>query len=261
MNSKKCVIVSQSPTLGGLFQLHGYETIVLSDTSSVIPILASMGADLLVIDKDIANWPVFLIDVLATSNIPKTVATRGAFSGITHIEGIRFIQVGPDTSDNTWVESITNTTNIQQNKSFKEKVLVVDDVVELLEMYETMFRLKGYEVEIAKDGLEGITKAATMKPKYILLDIMMPHMDGFELMNAFYNNTSLDSIIIVNSNIDGADAIERIYQSGADYYIRKSDYVPSQIIMMIEKKLFDHKRDKSLPIANKSFVPEKDFFG
>lgn len=55
MTSKKCIIVSQSSTLGGLFQLHGYETVVLSDATSVIPILASMRADLLVIDKDITN--------------------------------------------------------------------------------------------------------------------------------------------------------------------------------------------------------------
>jgi CheY-like chemotaxis protein len=173
---------------------------------------------------------------------------------------MRFFQVGSDTSDHTWAESITSGTNIQQNKSLKGKILVVDDVVELLDMYQTMFQLKGYEVETAKNGLEGITKAASFKPKYILLDIMMPHMDGFELMKAFYNNTSLESVIIVNSNIDGAASIERIYSSGADYYIRKSDYVPSQIIMMIEKGLFDKKRDKSLPVENKSFTTEKDFF-
>jgi hypothetical protein len=55
MTSKKCIIVSQSPTLGGLFQLHGYETIILSNADSVISILASMSVDLLVIDRDIAN--------------------------------------------------------------------------------------------------------------------------------------------------------------------------------------------------------------
>jgi hypothetical protein len=55
MTSKKCIIVSHSPTLGGLFQLHGFETIVLSDSISVMPILASMRVDLLMIDKDIPN--------------------------------------------------------------------------------------------------------------------------------------------------------------------------------------------------------------
>jgi CheY-like chemotaxis protein len=89
---------------------------------------------------------------------------------------------------------------------------------------------------------------------------MMPHMDGFELMKAFYNNTSLESVIIVNSNIDGTGSAERIYAAGADYYIRKSDYVPSQIIMMIEKGLFEKKRNQSLSIEYRPFVPEKDFF-
>jgi CheY-like chemotaxis protein len=89
---------------------------------------------------------------------------------------------------------------------------------------------------------------------------MMPHMDGFELIKAFYNNTSLESIIIVNSNIDGAGSVERIYEAGADYYIRKSDYVPSQITTMIEKGLFDKKRDKTLPVETKAFALGKDFF-
>lgn len=89
---------------------------------------------------------------------------------------------------------------------------------------------------------------------------MMPHMDGFELMKTFYNNTSLDCVIIVNSNIDGAGVIERIYTSGADYYIRKSDFVPSQLVTMIERGLFDKKRDKSLHIENKSFTPGEGFF-
>lgn len=260
MASRKCIIVSQSPTLWGLFQLHGYETIVLSDPASVIPILASMSADLLVIDKDIPNGSSLIISVLASSNVPKVVTIRGNMADGQKIEDTRILHVAEDTSDHTWFESITNDIHVDQKKSLKGKILIVDDVVELLDMYETMFQLKGYEVQTAKNWLEWITKAASYKPKYILLDIMMPHMDGFELMKAFYNNTSLESIIIVNSNIDGAGAVDRIYAAGADYYIRKSDYVPSQIITMIEKGLFDKKRDKSLPADNKPFTPAKDFF-
>jgi len=105
-----------------------------------------------------------------------------------------------------------------------------------------MFDMKGYEVETAKDGLEGITKAVSFQPKYILLDIMMPHMDGFAVMKTFRENTSLNSVIIVNSNIDIPNITEKIYAAGADYYIRKSDYVPTQLIYMIEQGMFAKKR-------------------
>jgi DNA-binding response OmpR family regulator len=80
-------------------------------------------------------------------------------------------------------------------------------------MYQIMFEQKGYAVETAKDGLDGITKAVSFQPKYILLDIMMPHMDGFALMKTFRENTSLDSVIIVNSNIEGPNMTEKIYQA------------------------------------------------
>jgi hypothetical protein len=53
---------------------------------------------------------------------------------------------------------------------------------------------------------------------------------------------------------------EKIYTSGADYYLRKSDFTPSQIVYMIEKKLFDKKRNKSVPSPTNHFHPGEDFF-
>ncbi len=61
-------------------------------------------------------------------------------------------------------------------------------------------------------------------------------------MKTFRENTSLNSVIIVNSNIDGMGVTEKIYAAGADYYIRKSDYVPTQIVYMIEQGMFSNKR-------------------
>ena len=61
-------------------------------------------------------------------------------------------------------------------------------------------------------------------------------------MKTFRENTSLDSVIIVNSNIEGPNMSEKIYSAGADYYIRKSDYVPTQLIYMIEQGMFANKR-------------------
>jgi CheY-like chemotaxis protein len=70
-------------------------------------------------------------------------------------------------------------------------------------------------------------------------------MDGFALMKTFRENTSLNSVIIVNSNIEGPSISEKIFSAGADYYLRKSDYVPTQIIYMLEQGMFANKRDRS----------------
>ena len=70
-------------------------------------------------------------------------------------------------------------------------------------MYALSFRAKGFVVHEADDGLTGITKAAEIKPGIILLDIMMPYMDGFEVLTTLRNNTTkVQPTIIVNSNLE-----------------------------------------------------------
>ena len=54
----------------------------------------------------------------------------------------------------------------------------------------------------AYDGLDGITKAAQIKPDIIILDIMMPNMDGFEMLKVLKSNTSLSTKVIVNTNLE-----------------------------------------------------------
>jgi CheY-like chemotaxis protein len=85
-------------------------------------------------------------------------------------------------------------------------------------------------------------------------------MDGYEMMKTLKENTSLQSVIVVNSNIEWSDVVEKVYSSGADYYLRKSDFTPSQIVYMIEKWLFDKKRNKTDPFPATHFVPSPGFF-
>ena len=259
---KKTVLLSKSSTLEALFRSHDYETSLVSDSLAALSLLTVGDIDLLVIDSDIPNGRMFLGIVMGFGKVPAKITIRDDMHDTYTSIGSAVIRVDSSTSDETWLEIVEHdlVPHHTEETPLKDKILIVDDVVELLEMYRTMFELRGYQIETAKDGLEGITKAVSFQPKYILLDIMMPHMDGFELMKTFHNNTSLESIIIVNSNIDGAGFVERIYTAWADYYLRKSDYVPSQIVYMIEQGLFTKKRDKAIPVENKPFNPGKDFF-
>lgn len=249
MADKKCVILSKSSTLWPMLQGYGYETIVLSESSTFVAILTSVSADLVVLD-DVENGRALLPSILSLWKVPAKITIRDDIEDKSMDEK-NVIHVSTKTTDAVWGEIIQQNNHIDQAEEMgssstnSEKILIIDDVVELIDMYKIMFELKWYQVETAKDGLEGITKAVSFQPKYILLDIMMPHMDGFALMKTFRENTSLNSVIIVNSNIEGPNMSEKIYSAGADYYIRKSDYVPTQLVYMLEQGMFAKKRDSA----------------
>jgi CheY-like chemotaxis protein len=248
MATKKCIILSKSTTIWSVFQSYGYETIVLSDSSTFTTILTTIPPNLVVIDSDVQNGADLLPAVFQLPQPPESVTIRDDSTLPLPAGQERLVRVGTQISEADWWKIIQqNNTLAESIQSIpevtkKDKILVIDDVVELIDMYKIMFEMKGYEVETAKDWLEWITKAVSFQPKYILLDIMMPHMDWFALMKTFRENTSLDSVIIVNSNIDTPNVTEKIYAAGADYYIRKSDYVPTQIVYMIEQGMFANKR-------------------
>ena len=84
----------------------------------------------------------------------------------------------------------------------KLKVLIIDDDLELLEMYRYTFEKDGFEVKTETNGLLGITMAVQYQPDIILLDIMMPQMDGFETIRAFQYNTDMKTTILVLSNLN-----------------------------------------------------------
>lgn len=70
----------------------------------------------------------------------------------------------------------------------KNKILLVDDEPDILEFLSYNLRKEGYEVETAVNGVEGVRKAKIIKPDLILLDIMMPEMDGIEACNQIKKN-------------------------------------------------------------------------
>jgi len=78
-----------------------------------------------------------------------------------------------------------------------EKILVVDDDLETLRLVGLMLQRQGYEIIAASNGAEGIQAAKTTLPDVILLDVMMPDMDGGELAACFQANPKLKAVPIV----------------------------------------------------------------
>ena len=122
-------------------------------------------------------------------------------------------------------------------KSPKQKVLIIDDDRELLDMYQYKFEKEGFEVRIEENGLVGVTSAVEFQPDVVLMDLMMPQMDGFESIQAFRQNTSMDVIIIVLSNLSQHDKKEKAKECGADDFLVKANNTPSEVVEKVRNIL------------------------
>ncbi len=120
---------------------------------------------------------------------------------------------------------------------FKTKVLIIEDNEDLNEMFKIAFNAKGYEVEASLNGMDGITKAAEWKPDVIMLDIMMPQMNGYEVLSALKNNTSFPTKVVVNSNLEQEKDADKAIEMGADLYLKKSEHTPFEAVEKVEELL------------------------
>ena len=115
----------------------------------------------------------------------------------------------------------------------KERILVVDDFVQNVELLEELLITADYAVSTAYDGEEALKKAHEEKPDLILLDIMMPKMDGYQVCEALRNadDTKDIPIIFVTAKTEVKDWTHAIFNMGANSYITK----PINAKKLIEK--------------------------
>ncbi|TGC09683.1 response regulator transcription factor [Methanolobus halotolerans] len=104
----------------------------------------------------------------------------------------------------------------------REKLLIVDEEIDALTALKVALEAEGYNVIVALDGFEGIEKARTENPDIILLDIMMPGMDGFEVCKRLKSDPSSEHIPVIMLTAKGetADKVEGL-ELGADDYVTK----------------------------------------
>jgi len=119
----------------------------------------------------------------------------------------------------------------------QKTILLIEDNLDLVEIYKIKFANEGFRVLSATDGEEGILKVVQEKPDIVLLDILMPNMNGFEVLNAIKKNTSMDVKIIVLSNLSQQDQINKALELGAAYYMVKSNHNPNEIVAKIKELL------------------------
>ncbi len=122
---------------------------------------------------------------------------------------------------------------MSESREDKEKILVVDDFVQNVELLEELLMNADYAVSTAYDGEEALKKAHDERPDLILLDIMMPKMDGYQVCDALRNtdDTKDIPIIFVTAKTEVKDWTHAIFDMGANSYITK----PIDVKKLIEK--------------------------
>lgn len=119
----------------------------------------------------------------------------------------------------------------------KGKVLVVDDEINITQILEFSIGAEGYDVITAMNGEEAIDKARREQPDLIILDIMMPRIDGYEACRILKANPLTKNIPVILLTAKGRDIDKRLgYEVGATDYIVKP-FSPNKLIDKIQKLL------------------------
>lgn len=118
------------------------------------------------------------------------------------------------------------------------KILVAEDDKFLKNVYVSKLQKEGFEVDLATDGESAYEKVGTFKPDLIILDIMMPKINGLEVLKKIKENPEYKNIpVIMASNLDKAEDIEKGKKLGAVDYLIKSDISITDVVARIRKNL------------------------
>src|SRR3989344_9246382 len=120
----------------------------------------------------------------------------------------------------------------------KGKVLVVEDEEILLTALREELTTGGYEVEGAGDGVEGLEKAKSFKPALILLDLLMPKMDGMEMLQKLKADSLLRDIpVVILTNLSDYERISEALAPGAMDYLVKANYKLEDLLDKVKTEL------------------------
>ncbi|MBI2053426.1 MAG: response regulator [Candidatus Sungbacteria bacterium] len=122
------------------------------------------------------------------------------------------------------------------DQTHKPKILMIDDDPFIADMYVLKFRDEQFEIETARNGKDGLKKITEFNPDVILLDIVMPDMDGFQVLEEL-KKKSIPRKIILLTNLGQKEDVERGLALGASDYIVKAHFTPSEVVERVRKLL------------------------
>ena len=123
-------------------------------------------------------------------------------------------------------------------------LLIVEDDPLMSRMYQKIFTFEKYTVLTAENGEIGLEAARKNKPMLILLDVMMPKMNGLQVLEKLKLDPETKSIpVVMLTNLAGEKDAETAMMKGAVKYVVKSEYEPKQVVAMVKEILAAHSRD------------------
>lgn len=115
------------------------------------------------------------------------------------------------------------------------KILLIEDDPFLSEIYIAKFEEAGFAITVAADGYLGLKKAKEQKPNLLLIDIIMPTMDGFEVLSAMKDDPEIKNIpVVILSNLGEEEDVRKGLSFGAVDYLVKAHYTPTEVVARIK---------------------------
>jgi len=116
-----------------------------------------------------------------------------------------------------------------------KKILAVDDEKHIVRLVQVNLERQGYEVITANDGKEALQKVEEEHPDLVVLDVMMPYMDGFEVLQSLRRNPETQNIPVIMLTAKAQDQdVFRGWQSGVDCYLTKP-FNPMELIAFVTR--------------------------
>jgi len=115
-------------------------------------------------------------------------------------------------------------------------ILLADDDTFFQKFYQSQLTAKGYEVEVAVDGADALTKMQGKKPDLLILDLIMPQKDGFDVLTDMSQDTSLKNIpVLIFSTLGQEQDVKHAMELGAKGYVNKSFFDFDSLVAKIQE--------------------------
>jgi DNA-binding response OmpR family regulator len=138
-------------------------------------------------------------------------------------------------------------------------ILIVEDDLAISRIYQGLFRMEGFEVQLAQDGIEAIDRLSDGKPDIVLLDLMLPRKNGVEVLKHIRSQAALrDLPVIVFSNAYMGTLMRDAMQAGATHCLAKSQIQPKQVIKTIVEFLAAGQPAAEAPKTDPTKSPRSD---
>ena len=122
--------------------------------------------------------------------------------------------------------------------NIEKKILIVEDEPDLLKILADKFSNEGFRVTTARDGEEGLTAIAKDKPDVILLDIIMPRLDGMSMLKKMRQEPANKDIpVIILTNLADSDAVVSSLEHGVFDYLIKTDWQLAEVVNKVKRRL------------------------